>query len=43
MNHKHALEELQKGAGTQFDPYLIEQFVMIDKIGFKDESNTARR
>jgi diguanylate cyclase (GGDEF)-like protein len=42
LNHKRALEELQKGAGTQFDPYLIEQFIAIDKT-IVDERNTARR
>ena len=43
MNHKHAIEELQKGVGAQFDPYLVEQFITIDKIGFQDDSNKARR
>jgi diguanylate cyclase (GGDEF)-like protein len=43
ISHKHAIEELQKGAGAQFDPYLVEQFVTIDKIGLKDDSNKARR
>jgi HD-GYP domain-containing protein (c-di-GMP phosphodiesterase class II) len=42
LSHKRTLEELQKSAGTQFDPYLIEQFVAIDKTN-ADEKNQARR
>jgi diguanylate cyclase (GGDEF)-like protein len=42
LSHKMALEELQKGSGTQFDPYLIEHFVAIDNI-INGERNKARR
>jgi diguanylate cyclase (GGDEF)-like protein len=42
LSHKRALEELQKSAGTQFDPYLLEKFVAIDKI-ITGERNKARR
>jgi diguanylate cyclase (GGDEF)-like protein len=42
LSHKIALEELQKGSGTQFDPYLIEHFVAIDNI-INGERNKARR
>ena len=32
--HESALEEIKRGSGTQFDPYLVEQFVSIfEKTG----------
>jgi diguanylate cyclase (GGDEF)-like protein len=42
LSHQHALEELKKGAGAQFDPYLVEQFVAMDKI-VSGDINQARR
>jgi diguanylate cyclase (GGDEF)-like protein/putative nucleotidyltransferase with HDIG domain len=27
LSHKEALEEIKRGAGTQFDPYLVEKFL----------------
>jgi HD-GYP domain-containing protein (c-di-GMP phosphodiesterase class II) len=27
VSHEDAVDELLRGAGTQFDPYLVEQFI----------------
>ncbi len=43
LNHECAIEELKKCGGKQFDPYLIDQFVSIDRIKIADERNKARR
>lgn len=37
--HESALEEIKKCAGTQFDPYLVEQFVAI----FEKHPNNTRK
>jgi diguanylate cyclase (GGDEF)-like protein len=42
MSHKRAIEALQKEAGKQFDPYLVDKFATIEKINTEDK-NKARR
>ncbi len=43
LNHECAIRELEKCAGTQFDPYLVEQFMSIDRSNIADQRNKARR
>jgi diguanylate cyclase (GGDEF)-like protein len=43
LNHEKAVEEIKKCAGVQFDPYLVEQFVCIDRNSIVEERNKARR
>jgi diguanylate cyclase (GGDEF)-like protein/putative nucleotidyltransferase with HDIG domain len=43
MTHEHALEEIKKCSGTQFDPYLVEQFVSIIKRQIEETTDKVRR
>jgi diguanylate cyclase (GGDEF)-like protein/putative nucleotidyltransferase with HDIG domain len=43
LKHEDAIKELEKCAGKQYDPYLIAQFISIDRNGISGEKNTARR
>jgi diguanylate cyclase (GGDEF)-like protein/putative nucleotidyltransferase with HDIG domain len=41
--YENALEEIKQGSGTQFDPYLVEQFVSIfEKQAIKSKKNARR-
>lgn len=41
MHHQAALLELQQCAGTQFDPYLVEQFMQIFERPIETDHQTA--
>jgi diguanylate cyclase (GGDEF)-like protein/putative nucleotidyltransferase with HDIG domain len=43
LTHEHALNELKQGAGTQFDPYLVERFVGIYEKNITGTRRKARR
>jgi diguanylate cyclase (GGDEF)-like protein/putative nucleotidyltransferase with HDIG domain len=43
MTHENALEEIKKCAGTQFDPYLVNQFVSIMKKQMEGSTDRVRR
>ncbi len=43
MNHEHAIEEIKKCAGKQFDPYLVDMFVSIEGKHINEARSKARR
>ena len=43
LTHKQAMEELKRCAGTQFDPYLVEQFISIYEQNINGARKKARR
>ncbi len=43
MTHEQAIEELKRCAGTQFDPYLVEQFVASYESNMTSTRKKARR
>jgi diguanylate cyclase (GGDEF)-like protein/putative nucleotidyltransferase with HDIG domain len=43
LTHEKALEELKRCAGTQFDPYLVEQFVLSYESNVNHTTKKARR
>ncbi|MHB8105586.1 MAG: bifunctional diguanylate cyclase/phosphohydrolase, partial [Dehalococcoidales bacterium] len=43
ITHENAIEELKRGAGTQYDPYLVERFASIFETKTKEDSQKQRR
>ncbi|MCK4862960.1 MAG: diguanylate cyclase [Dehalococcoidales bacterium] len=43
LTHEKAVEELKRCAGTQFDPYLVEQFVLSYESNINNARKKARR
>jgi HD-GYP domain-containing protein (c-di-GMP phosphodiesterase class II) len=37
LSHEEILKELKQGAGTQFDPKLVEVFIGIVEAGFSEK------
>ena len=42
LSHDIAFKEIERGAGTQFDPYLVEVFLREDVMAFRDEESVAQ-
>ncbi len=43
LTHEKAIEELKRYAGTQFDPYLVERFVLSYESNINNTTKKARR
>jgi response regulator RpfG family c-di-GMP phosphodiesterase len=43
LTHEHAIEELKRCAGIQFDPFLVEKFISIYETNITGINKKARR